>query len=131
MAYINAEQTKVKRNALKAAFPGWKFSVRCDNHSSLEVRIIAADIDFFADDATLGDLTDRLRGHSNIGVNHYYLDSQWQGKALAALRKIVDICQEGNHDNSDISTDYFDVGWYLHIQIGAWDKPFQLRKEQV
>jgi hypothetical protein len=29
----------------------------------------------------------------------------------------------GNHDRSDSQTDYFDVGWYIEIQFGQWDKP--------
>ncbi len=29
-----------------------------------------------------------------------------------------------NHDNSDIQTDYFDVGWYVDINVGKWNKPF-------
>jgi len=31
---------------------------------------------------------------------------------------------EGNHDNSDIMTDYFDVGWYISVRLGKWDKPY-------
>jgi len=22
-------------------------------------------------------------------------------------------------------TDYFDVGWYFHLSVGNWDKPFK------
>ena len=29
-----------------------------------------------------------------------------------------------NYDNSDIQTDYFDIGWYVDINVGKWDKPF-------
>ena len=28
----------------------------------------------------------------------------------------------GNHDNSDPMTDYFDVGWYISVNLGRWDK---------
>jgi hypothetical protein len=34
----------------------------------------------------------------------------------------------GNHDNSDVQTDYFDVGWYVDVNIGSWDKPYTLEK---
>jgi hypothetical protein len=33
---------------------------------------------------------------------------------------------DGNHDNSDIQSDYFDVGWYISINVGRWDKPYEL-----
>lgn len=29
-----------------------------------------------------------------------------------------------NYDNSDIQTDYFDVGWYIDINVGKWNRPF-------
>mgnify|MGYP000695855680 CR=1 FL=1 len=31
-----------------------------------------------------------------------------------------------NHDNSDIMTDYFDVGWYTTVSAGRWDKPYEV-----
>jgi hypothetical protein len=34
----------------------------------------------------------------------------------------------GNHDRSDIQSDYFDVGWYVDINIGRWNKPYALVK---
>ena len=62
MAYINAEQTKAIRKALKERFPEHKFSVK-------------------------------------IGA----------GK-------------------SDIITDYFHTAYYIHLHIGAWNKPFQIKE---
>ena len=41
------------------------------------------------------------------------------------FRKITAIADYYNYDNSDISTDYFDTNFYLHLSIGQWDKPFQ------
>jgi hypothetical protein len=32
-----------------------------------------------------------------------------------------------NHDNSDIMTDYFDVGWYVNIYVGKWNKPYNVK----
>ena len=31
-----------------------------------------------------------------------------------------------NHDNSDIQTDYFDVGHYVELNIGTWEKPYEI-----
>lgn len=31
-----------------------------------------------------------------------------------------------NYDNSDVQTGYFDVGHYVELRIGRWDKPFQV-----
>jgi len=30
----------------------------------------------------------------------------------------------GNHNNSDIQTDYFDVGWYITVNLGKYDTPY-------
>jgi hypothetical protein len=32
----------------------------------------------------------------------------------------------GNHNRSDIMSDYHDVGWYVDINIGQWNKPYIL-----
>ena len=29
-----------------------------------------------------------------------------------------------NFDKSDIQTDYFNVGYYVHMEVGTWEKPF-------
>ena len=33
----------------------------------------------------------------------------------------------GNHDNSDLQTDYYDVGWYVNLQFGRWNKPYNVK----
>ena len=57
-------------------------------------------------------------------VSHHWTDS-FDGKAKEFLDKAFAIMFEGNHDNSDIMTDYFDVGWYIDVNIGKWDKPYE------
>jgi len=32
----------------------------------------------------------------------------------------------GNHNNTDLMSDYFDVGWYISINVGKWDKPYEV-----
>jgi hypothetical protein len=44
------------------------------------------------------------------------------------MRELYAAMMDGNHDNSDIQTDYFDVGWYIDINIGAWNAPYTLVK---
>jgi hypothetical protein len=31
---------------------------------------------------------------------------------------------DGNWDKSDIQSDYFNVGWYVDVNIGKWNKPY-------
>ena len=62
-----------------------------------------------------------------IQVNEYHLDTYFSGKALEFLQKAKDIMNQGNHDRSDIRTDYFDVGWYLNLHIGRWNKSYEFK----
>jgi len=59
-------------------------------------------------------------------VNTYHFTNQFNGKALDFLRELNTVINEGNHDNSDSQSDYFDVGWYSRIHVGHWHKPYQL-----
>ena len=59
-------------------------------------------------------------------INNYWYQDHFTGKSLEFLNKLVPLMMVGNHDNSDIMTDYFDVGWYIDINIGRWNKPYQL-----
>ena len=39
------------------------------------------------------------------------------------LKRVCEIVNQYNYDDSDIQTDYFDTNFYLHLRIGKWDKP--------
>ena len=62
-------------------------------------------------------------GH--MQVNHFYIgqNDKITPEAAEALLKIRAIEQSFNYDNSDAMSDYFDVGFYTHYNIGAWNKP--------
>jgi len=121
MAYISAEKTRQIREELKLRFPkkqGWKFSVKKD-HGSLRIAILEAPVRFCEKD--------------NGTLNHYYPE-QYENSGL--LKKITGIANgdflaadESNYDNSDSMTDYFDVGWYISIKQGDWDKPFVVKNK--
>ena len=113
MAYITSEQVAEKRNQLKKIFPsskGWKLSITKDHHTGINAAIM-----------------EYPKGYNFPGyeqINHYYLDKCGLGKKeVAILKKITDVCMQGNHDNSDIMTDYFDIGWFFNLAVGKWDKP--------
>lgn len=112
MAYLSKEKTAEIRENLKKAFPstdGWKFSIRNRNHSTIDVAILAAPVRFHEEDYKQ--------------LNPYYLNTYMNADIL---KQIEAICMDGNFDNSDISTDYFHVGWYFSLSQGEWNKPFTL-----
>lgn len=118
MAYITTEQVKEMRNELKALFPtkaGWKISVTREHYSAVRCIILAAPIEL------RNDIT-----RTNENVNNFWIESNYADNETAknALTKINDVLNLNNYDRSDSMTDYFDVGHYVSIGIGAWDKPF-------
>lgn len=120
MAYINAEKTDKFRKEIKAAFPDFKFSVTNEHHSTICISIMEAPIQMLDEGKTYED------------VNTYYIKDHYKDKPAICevLEKIHEICYRGNHNNSDLMTDYFDVGWYISITIGKWDKPFKYVPKQ-
>jgi hypothetical protein len=71
---------------------------------------------------------EELRQDTWIAVNPYWFHEHFSGDCLQCLKEIMEVMQLGNHDSSDIQTDYFDVGWYIKIEIGNWNKPYVLNK---
>lgn len=114
MAFMTSEHTKQIRNTLKEKFPEFRFSVRNNYHLAVDVSILSGPEDF----------SDILGPSGRETINHYWIDRNYptHAKLLNAIMGVVD---EGNHDNSDIMTDYHDVGWYVHLEIGKWDRPYK------
>ena len=126
MAYISTKEVRAIRNGLKAAMPNLKFSVTMDNHTSVNVSIMAGDVNF--DDL----FRDEARRH--VQVNHYHLNQF--GEHAQLFEQILEIIHtapgtvEGGrawYDNSDAMIDYFDTAYYIHLNIGKWDKGYERR----
>jgi len=131
MAYMNQEKKSVIAAALKKVVPaGWKYTLAVRNHSTIVFTLRQAPVDI------LGNIREAIEakqfgyGHKapEVGlywrVNTHYIDSQFSGDVLAVFQKIDEALNTGNHDNSDIQTDYFDVGWYVDLNVGSYGDPF-------
>ena len=123
MAYMNQEKKKALAPGIKAVCEkyGIKATLSVHHYSTLVLTIKEGAIDF---SACLGD--------NNAGryrVNTYHIERAWTGKARDFLMEVRDAMNVGNHDRSDIMTDYFDVGWYIDINVGKWDKPYIYRED--
>lgn len=121
MAYINQEgkkriEPKVKAICKKHGVAG-RLSIR--HHMTLVLTCTRGKIDFFNEYSP-----GLAKGH--LQVNTYHYRNHFSGPALAFLDEVLAAMNEGNHDNSDIQTDYFDVGWYVAVNIGKWDKAYEL-----
>jgi len=105
-----------------------KGSLSVNNHSTLVLTLKSGKIDFTGNfNATCDerDHNQRInRANGNIQVNPYWYHEHFTGKAKAALAELITAMNDGNHDRSDAMTDYFDVGWYIDINVGRWNVPY-------
>jgi len=133
MAYMSQENKAAIAANLKQALKGsgLKYSLSVRHHSTLVMKIHAGPIDW------VQNYIDTMPAHKKeqefwnpptnyLDINPYWYHEHFSGKALELLKIIMPILNAGNHDRSDIQSDYFDVGWYVSIKVGEFSKPYQL-----
>ena len=145
MAFMNQAKKRLISDALKKVVPpNWKYTLAVRHHTTIVMTIRAAPVNFVQLEA------ERLRAELRQGqtyldpnriaayiselergelayfrLNEFQVATRFPGEIGATLAKIVAALNTGNHDNSDLMTDYFDVGHYIDLRIGAYDKPFR------
>jgi hypothetical protein len=114
MAYMNQEKkTKIaaKIKPLLKQY-GLKGSLAVRNHSTIVLNIKSGKINF---------------GKDYIQVNTYWVDKNYDGVAREFLEKAVKALKSADwYNNSDSMTDYFDTAYYVDVNIGQWNKPYEL-----
>ena len=120
MAYMNQEKKKRLATKIKEILKrhGVKGTLSVSIYSTLNLNITEGPIEFT--------FTNSRGEVIRNSVNEYWYHESYADnpKALAFLSEVIPAMNEGNHDNSDIMTDYFDVGWYVSVNLGRWDKPY-------
>ncbi len=111
MAYMNQEKKKKLAPKIKDILKkhNVKGSLSVNNYSELRLTLQKGRIDFGTD-----------------SINEFWYKDHFADnpEALAFLSEVIPAMNVGNHDNSDIMTDYFDVGWYVSVNLGRYDKPY-------
>lgn len=131
MAYVNQEKKAKIAEALKLVMPkGWKYTLAVRHHSTIVLTIASAPIDILAERARVcasrkGMKLEHEREHVNLNV--YHLDAAFDGELLTTFKAIKAALDTGNHDRSDLMSDLFDVGHYVEINVGRWNKSFEVR----
>ncbi len=131
MAYMSQERKASIAPAVKKILQkyGVKGSLAVRHHSTLTLNIKSGKIDFIKN---FNETADRLAGNrftpavGSIDVNPYWYHEHFSGVAKKFLQEIIQAMNAGNHDRSDTQTDYFDVGWYIDVNIGRWNRPYEL-----
>jgi hypothetical protein len=133
VAYMNQERKQKVAAAVKPILAkyGMKGSLRTDRHS-ITLTLQSGSLDFVKD-------MNRERAHIAqsgieqgqpyyLQVNQYWLDEHYTGTSLAFLQEINRAMQAADwYDRSDAMTDFFDCGYYYHIHVGRWDKPYSVQ----
>ena len=113
---------------------GLKGSLSVRNHSTINLNIKAGNIDFIgnANEVTAnrayGERVEN-RHKDYMQVNVYWIADHFTGVAKEFLLKAVEALKgAGYYNNSDAMIDYFDTAYYYHINVGQYDKPYELSK---
>ena len=128
MAYMSQEKKKSLSPKIKEICKryGMKATLSVDNHTSLELNIKSGSLDVLNDSTGNSRCKVDVNGGLHDSVNVYHYKTHYTGKTLEFLSEVIPAMTIGNHNNSDIMTDYFDVGWYIGVNVGKWDKPYIL-----
>ena len=138
MAYMNSERkAKIAAN-LKPILKkyGIKGTLRVRNHMAIVLTLKSGKIDFIAN-------SNRVCGNSpyqvsrgfkpNTGnycsVNQFWFHEHYDGDAKAFLTEAIDALKSADYyDRSNAMIDYFDTAYYMDINIGKWNKPYEVTK---
>lgn len=121
MAYMNQER-KAKIAALVKPILkkyGVKGSLSVRNHMSIVLTLTQGPIDFAKDSGQ-----DPKFG---IQVNPYWYNEHFTGKSKEFLSEVFPAMFGADwYDRSDAMTDYFDTAYYVDVNIGKWNKQYQV-----
>lgn len=97
------------------------------HHSTIVLTIRSAPVDlieeaFEAERRNYMFKDETAKKPSHMAVNHYAAERNYGEDHI--FTKIAAAMNTDNYDRSDSQSDYFDVGHYVDINIGKWDKPF-------
>lgn len=127
MAYVSQELKAKLAPAIKAICKkyGVKATLSVRNHLSLVLTVKSGKIDFISD---FGNTPEARTDAEKFGiqVNPYHYKSHFSGEAYHFLNEVIPAMNDGNWDKSDAQVDYFNVGWYISVNIGKWNKPYVL-----
>jgi hypothetical protein len=134
---MNQEKKAVIKAALDKALKGTgvKFSLSVDNHTSIRCTVKSAPIDLIAN---MNDVCRVAPGANRYGpykdetdyvqINPYWYKEHFSGKALQLVDKIVKAMYSADYyNNTDSSIDYFDCAYYISVNLGKWNKPFEVK----
>lgn len=136
MAYVSKE---TKQNIMAAVKPilnkyGVKATFAVRHHSTIVLNIGSGILDFISNYNEIAQKRAEMRGDEfypkdkYIDVNVYWIDEYYCGAVKNFLNEVLAAIKTAGEwfDESDSMTDYFHTAFYIDINVGRWDKPYQL-----
>ncbi len=131
MAYINQETKANIVNAVKPILKkyGVKASFAVNNHSTFVVNIKSGVLDFIGNhNANQNSKIEQYYAKDSLNVNQYWLKDNYSGEVLDFLVELYTAIKTAGDwfDKSDAQTDYFHTAYYFDVNVGRWNKPYEL-----
>tara|TARA_B100001094_G_scaffold123154_1_gene118896 strand:- start:18 stop:392 length:375 start_codon:yes stop_codon:yes gene_type:complete len=122
MAYVSQKDKAELAPSIKAVLKKYKMkaSIAVRHHSTLVVNIKSGAIDFS------GNYT---HGDNYIQVNEYWIDDHYANNTVAKnfLNELLAAMKGPKYFNDDdAQSDYFSRSHYTDINVGNWNKPYEL-----
>ena len=117
MAYISQEEKKELAPGIKAVLKkyGVKGTIAVRGYSSLVVNIKSGVLDLMGDCG--------LPNEDSFQVNPYYAEERAKDPKIGSFYGELLAAMKGTkwYNNSDVQIDYFDIAYYVDINVGKWD----------
>jgi len=140
MAYVSQERKAKIVAAVKPILKkyGIKATFAVRNHSTISLNIKSGPIDFVenyigtdtnkvAANKMSPDMIAYLRKTKQIDVNPYWFQEHFSGVAKKFLSEVMPAMKSADwYDRSDAMIDYFDTAYYVDINIGKYNKPYEV-----
>jgi hypothetical protein len=134
MAYMNQERKAKITKMLKPILAKYKVkgSLSVRNHSTIVLTLKSGAIDFIGNSNRVcgNDFYQVQRGFKPTTsgydqVNPYWFQDHYDGDAKAFLTEAFKALKSADwYDESNAMIDYFNIAYYVDINIGKWDAPY-------
>ena len=134
MAYMNQERKAKITKMLKPILAKYKVkgSLSVRNHSTIVLTLKSGAIDFIGNSNRVcgNDFYQVQRGFKPTTsgydqVNPYWFQDHYDGKAKAFLTEAFKALKSADwYDESDAMIDYFNIAYYVDVNIGKWNSPY-------
>ena len=134
MAYMNQERKAKITKMLKPILAKYKVkgSLSVRNHSTIVLTLKSGAIDFIGNSNRVcgNDFYQVQRGFKPTTsgydqVNPYWFQDHYDGDAKAFLTEAFKALKSADwSDESDAMIDYFNIAYYVDVNIGKWNSPY-------